>query len=97
MNETEKWEYFCNVYEADISNPGVQEYIKQKIPNWKCPTHWPITLNPYLNKLGEEGWELLQIEPVFMKENGLVERTTRSLFDETTNRYLCTFKRKIIE
>ncbi len=66
----EKWEYLTGFVSAGINNPGAKEYIEQTGGNWKNVAKFdPITLIPSLNRLGEQGWELVHMEPVAIGRN----------------------------
>ena len=65
MAENEKWEYMPRFCYAHIETEGVKEFLKQRWPNWKNPPMYtPQTMIPDLNRWGEDGWELVHMEPV---------------------------------
>lgn len=65
--------------------------------DWKngVPRNTPESLMPQLNALGEDGWDLMHIQPVVVGKNADV-----ALFDSNnttrnwTSSYFCVFKRE---
>ena len=96
MAEEEKWEYFCTFVKAHIDNEWAKEYVKEQLPNWlNTPKFSPVTMNPYLNSLGNDGWELVHMQPVGLwGDEGQVQITGSGGVDTWTNSYFCVFKRK---
>jgi len=88
----DKWEYFTTFIEASV-NKETKEYLKERLPNKKnLPKFSPESMMPELDKLGDEGWELVHMEPVAkVGGNGdiLFEGAPR-----WSNRYFCVFKRQ---
>lgn len=93
MAEREHWEYRCMFIDAQIENSGANEYIKARWPNWKIPQHAPQTMDPVLNSLGNDGWELIQMEPVIAFPDGQVQLSGGELGNKTSV-YFAVFKRK---
>jgi len=88
----EKWEYWTGFLWANIESEGAREFIKKRWPDWKNPPkHAPQTMIPKLNNFGEEGWELVHMEPV-----ALVGGSYDILFGgpDWSNAYFCVFKRR---
>lgn len=84
----ERWQYKTAVLAADISNDGAQATIGDLFPGRQPPKHTPETLMPLLNEFGEDGWELVSLEPIVMVEDHRVTTSGR------TNLYLAVFKRR---
>jgi hypothetical protein len=88
----EKWEYWTGFLWANIENEGARELIKKRWPDWKNPPKYaPQTMIPALNNFGEQGWELVHMEPVA----GVVGvNYDMAFFDkaEWSNAYFCVFK-----
>jgi len=89
----EKWEYWTEFISADIEKEGTKAFLQQSLPNWKNPPKFtPETMIPRLNSWGEEGWELVHMEPVLIGKNVDV------YFDHSANNYsniyFCVFKRR---
>lgn len=87
----EQWEYLTKILTAEASKKEIKQYLKDRLHVDKPARFTPEALLPELNKLGEQGWELVQIDPV--------TRVNRSgkLFlsgDAWTNVYFCVFKRR---
>jgi len=90
----DKWEYLTQFIWADIENKGAREYIQKTWPNWQPQRFSPQTTIPELNKLGEEGWELIHMEPVpEVGDNHDVGFDHRNNFTTWSNVYFCVFKR----
>jgi len=89
----EQWEYLSKFIRASAKSKEVKEFLTQKWPAWKNPpAYTPEAMIPELNTLGEQGWELVHMEPVqkvggkgdvFMGDGG-----------NWTNAYFCVFKRR---
>lgn len=88
----EKWEYMTLFLEANAASKETKEYLKKTMPNVKRPPRYtPQAMMPDLNKYGDEGWELVHMEPVAdVGKNGDVR------FDSGrwSNHYFCVFKRR---
>jgi hypothetical protein len=93
----EQWEYWTGFVRAEIDSPGVQDYLKQRWPNWDPPKYAPQAMIPELNKFGAEGWEMVHMEPV--REVGKNHdisffQSGMSASYEWSHVYFCVFKRK---
>ena len=90
----ERWEYLTKFVKADVKNEGVDSFLKTYRPNWKKPPPYtPEAMMPELDDLGNQGWELVHMEPVARVGNkGDVLFTGGS--DEWSNTYFCVFKRR---
>lgn len=91
MNE--KWEYLTTFVEARVNSKDIRNYIKDNFDK-KPRKHSPEAMIPDLNKLGEEGWELINMEPVADvggKEDILMSGEGR----KWTAVYFCVFKRRL--
>mgnify|MGYP003396198083 CR=1 FL=1 len=92
MAQWQKWEYLSVFVEAE-SEP-VMDYL-QEIKTWKngVPRNTPESMIPRLDAYGQEGWELVHMEPVARVGNkGDVLFTGGS--DQWSNTYFCVFKRR---
>lgn len=94
----QKWEYLTVFFHAEAEKQ--LEELKQRFPSEKNFLPFsPRALVPQLEKYGEEGWELVSIEPVFMGERGdilLFPQTgwaQQGLHNPWTHTYFCAFKR----
>lgn len=85
-----QWEYYTMHLKAEAQ---YELPFLETLRDWKegIPQFTPEALIPRLNAMGEQGWELIRIEPVIVgsKADVLVsgERTW-------TNTYFCVFKRQ---
>lgn len=59
----EQWEYLTRFVEARATNKEMKQFIKEKFDK-KARRHSPESMIPELNQLGEEGWEIVHMEPV---------------------------------
>lgn len=80
----QQWEYWSGILWAHNTRkpkPGMEP----------MPKYSPMAMIPDLNAMGEEGWELVHMQPVVAGENQdvLMLDTMRTW----TNAYLCVFKK----
>ena len=100
-NSTEKWEYHAEFISADMTIEQAKKFISEKIPGWKSPPRYsPVALLPRLNSLGENGWEVIHIEPIPHRGNnddiGFPVTGVMSMAGYIySHTYFCAFKRKI--
>lgn len=89
----EQWEYLTTFLEARAKNKDIKNYIKENHDK-KPRKHSPEAMIPELNKLGAEGWELINMEPVADvggKEDVLFAGAGR----KWSSIYFCVFKRRL--
>ncbi|MBZ0282002.1 MAG: hypothetical protein K8L97_14785 [Anaerolineae bacterium] len=89
-----KWEYLTKFVTADAKSQGAKEFLKQYRPNWKNPPPYtPEAMMPELDTLGDQGWELVHMEPVARvgKKGDVFFQGAGS---EWSNTYFCVFKRQ---
>lgn len=93
----EKWEYLPKFIQADASDKTMRQYVKANAPKTdskkKPPRYTPEAMMPELNELGDQGWELVHMEPVANvgnKGDVLFEGNMR----QWSNTYFCVFKRR---
>ncbi|MEZ4671066.1 MAG: hypothetical protein R3E39_24440 [Anaerolineae bacterium] len=93
MAQRQKWEYLSVFVEAE-SEP-VMDYL-QEIKTWKSgvPRNTPESMIPRLDAYGQEGWELVHMQPVVVGRNAdvLVVDSGRGSAGWTST-YFCVFKR----
>ncbi len=93
----EKWEYLTDFVVADITNEGVKEFLQEQ-KFWtlgkNLPKYAPQTMIPHLNRWGEQGWELVHIEPVKIGNNFDISLDSSGGINSYTNIYFCVFKRR---
>jgi hypothetical protein len=91
----EKWEYLAKFMWASIENKGAREYIQGAWPGWQPAKYSPETMIPELNAYGNEGWELVHMEPVGgAGKNRDVGFIAGEAIPRWSNVYFCVFKRK---
>jgi hypothetical protein len=91
----EKWEYLTKFMWASIENEGAREYIQGAWPGWQPAKYSPETMIPELNAYGNEGWELVHMEPVGgAGKNRDVGFIAGEAIPRWSNVYFCVFKRK---
>jgi hypothetical protein len=90
----DKWEYWTTFLHADAEKQ--EEYLRQHWPSGKPPQYAPQAMIPDLNELGEQGWELVHMEPVGGVGNKGDVSFTRGYGTMTvwSNAYFCVFKRR---
>ncbi len=91
----QKWEYLSLFLHADTEKH--YESLGKRFPGQTLAPHSPRALVPELNLLGEEGWELVSIEPVAASEPGDLLIHNAGSGPESgrawSYTYLCVFKR----
>jgi hypothetical protein len=88
----EKWEYFTTFVYASMES--IEWADEAMIPPGDHPKFSPYALIPELNRLGEKGWELVEIKPVLIGRNHDVMVHPNNLV-QWSNSYFCAFKRRI--
>ncbi len=60
-----RWEYFTTVVEANTASRETRSFLKARFPGRRrMPRFAPESLMLALDKFGQEGWELVHMEPV---------------------------------
>ncbi|MCA9889813.1 MAG: hypothetical protein KC546_15645 [Anaerolineae bacterium] len=59
----EKWEYQTRFFEARVSSDQIKSFVESTF-NKKARRYSPEAMIPELNALGNEGWEIIHMEPV---------------------------------
>ena len=64
-----QWEYMTTFLQADAR---LEEAFLLEMRDWKegIPQHTPESLIPRLNALGEQGWEVVHMQPVRVGTKG---------------------------
>ncbi len=90
----DKWEYLPTFIEANANKKEVKNFLREVIPGLrKPPRYMPEAMMPQLDELGEQGWELIHMQPVRAigkKRDVLFESFGR----RWSNVYFCVFKRE---
>ena len=84
------WEHYFELIEADPRRN--MEFVQQFYSEGSVPKYAMQAILPRLNHLGEQGWELVQIQPVDVGKNGDV-LIDGAMSEHWTRTYLCVFKR----
>jgi hypothetical protein len=61
-----KWEYRTIILSADAHDPNTKACLQTLWPGWEPPRFAPQALIPKLNDYGADGWELLDLQPVYL-------------------------------
>ena len=85
-----QWEHHVEYIKAKTYLPQTQDFLAQYYPKQKIPAYAVEAILPRINELGEQGWELIQMQPVNVGDNGDIQVGGGSSW---TNMYLCAFKR----
>jgi hypothetical protein len=87
-----KWEYRTEMVEAVVEKEAYA--LKQLWGNVELPKYAVQAMIPRLNALGDEGWELVNIEPVVLGKNGDVWMGASADITAYARNYFCVFKRQ---
>ncbi len=93
MTDRPKWEYLSIFVEADAKRE--EDFLRERW-DWKAgiPPYAPQAMIPQLDSLGEQGWELVHMQPVQAGKKGDVLVADAGSGQRTwTNAYFCVFKR----
>ena len=86
------WEYQTVFLQAEAR---LEQDFLEKLRDWKegIPAHTPEALIPRLNAYGEQGWELVHMQPVAVgsKADVLLHDSSQRFWTST---YFCVFKRE---
>jgi hypothetical protein len=90
----DKWEYHTTFLYADAEKQ--RHFLEGKWPEQQVPKYAPEAMIPELNELGEQGWELVHMEPVGGVGKHSDVSFTRGYGTMTvwSNAYFCVFKRR---
>jgi hypothetical protein len=89
----QKWEYLTTFLRADATTVRSSEYLEKGWPKRQTAKYAPEALIPALNDFGENGWELVHMEPVAgVGKNADVYFTGAAY--QWSNAYFCVFKRR---
>jgi len=89
---TMRWEYLTTFLQADAR---LEEAFLTEMRDWKggIPPFTPEALMPRLNAYGEQGWEVISMQPVGVGSKGDVLMQDGSGNRFWTSTYFCVFKR----
>ena len=88
----ERWEHLSRILEADAEDADVRAYMERYWHGDTPPRYSPEALMPALDELGEQGWELVSLQPVLLDRNHDIDwNHAGCLFSHT---YMTAFKRR---
>jgi hypothetical protein len=92
MADRQRWEYLTIFVEADAQRE--EDFLRERW-DWKAgiPPYIPQSMIPQLDSLGDQGWELVHMQPVRAGNNGDVLIADTSSGRVWTGTYFCVFKR----
>lgn len=93
MSSGSRWEYMTLFVKAEAERE--MEFLQSNW-SWKngIPRYTPESLIPQLNALGDQGWELIHMEPVMVGNNGdVLVQDAGSGGRSWASSYFCVFKR----
>jgi hypothetical protein len=84
-----QWEYYTTFLKAEAQ---YELQFLETLRDWKegIPQFTPEALIPRLNAMGEDGWELVHMQPVVVGTKADVMITAAGTWTST---YFCVFKR----
>jgi hypothetical protein len=93
MAERQKWEYLTVFVRAESA--PVQDFLEERW-DWKSgiPRNTPESMIPRMDAYGDDGWELVHMQPVVVGNNAdvLAVDSGRGV-GSWTSTYFCVFKR----
>jgi len=89
MSQSQRWQYRTLFIYADAER--VREQLSP-FATEELPKYAPQALMPELDALGNEGWELVHMQPVYVGANSdvLIHSLSERMW---SNVYFCVFKR----
>jgi hypothetical protein len=93
MGERQKWEYLSVFVRAEAA--PVKDYLEERW-DWKAgiPRNTPESMIPRLDAYGDDGWELVHMQPVVVGNNGdVLGADSGRGIASWTSVYFCVFKR----
>jgi hypothetical protein len=92
-----KWEYLVRVFELNTEDEVVVDYVMREYSQERFKElleYDPLILEAWLNKCGEDGWELIKIEGVHTQgKKGDVGVLYSNGVPTWHHFYLCVFRR----
>ncbi len=92
----QRWEYYTTFMWADV-NKDKHDFLAMFPDAENTPKFHPMAMIPGLDSLGQDGWELVHMEPAIVGSNydvcaGSTDQTSTRPW---TNAYFCVFKRPV--
>ena len=95
MQKGKRWEYLTRFLYANAGNQGAREYYQRHWPGSEPSKYAPETMIPELDTLGEQGWEMVHMEPIgAVGKKGDVGFIAGDAMARWSNSYFCVFKRQ---
>jgi hypothetical protein len=90
----QRWEYLTIFVQADAKREAV---FLEQFRDWKegIPQYTPEAMIPQLNVLGDQGWELVHMQPTYVGDKRDVLMVDNSGSRWWTSYYFCVFKRPV--
>ncbi len=89
-----RWEYLTTVVEANAAKRETRSFLKARFPGRRrIPRFAPESLMLALDKYGQEGWELVHMEPVARMGSKGDILFPASGAPRWSRAYFCVFKR----
>jgi hypothetical protein len=92
-NYTIRWEYHMEYIRTSTSDQQTKDYLSTYYPRRGFPKYAAQAALKRLDELGQQGWELVHMEPVDLGRNGDVRIGGEQVY--WTNIYFCVFKRPV--
>ncbi|HEX6779553.1 MAG TPA: hypothetical protein VF099_15195 [Ktedonobacterales bacterium] len=86
-----RWEHL--IVRLSSATAPHQQFLSQHLPSLVYSYAAPEALIPQLDYYGDQGWELVAIQPVMISQNGEATVAGGGHLPIKTSDYLCTFKR----
>jgi hypothetical protein len=84
-----RWEHYIEYIHADARDPQTKDFLATCYPGERFAKYAAEATLRRLNEIGEQGWELVHMQPVWVQRDGTVTSATGN----GTNTYFCVFKR----
>lgn len=89
-----RWEYRAELLLASVDVDGASEHIALRYPGWEPRRNSPQLMEAAMNERGQEGWELVHMQPVKAGANhDILHHAVNSR--EWSSHYFCVFKRPV--
>jgi hypothetical protein len=89
----QRWEYLTKFVVAIVQNVDAGSLYSELLEGENLPRYSPLTMIPELNQLGEKGWELVHMQPVFIGSNHDILLIEGGGMKRWATNYFCVFKR----
>ncbi|HEX4716819.1 MAG TPA: hypothetical protein VH164_18015 [Ktedonobacteraceae bacterium] len=84
-----QWEHYIEYINADARDSQTKDFLATYYPGAKFSKYAAEATVRRLNEIGEQGWELVHMQPIWLNNDGTVTSATGI----GTNTYFCVFKR----